>query len=334
VRPPGTATARRGRHAAFFVTTLLVSAVFTYLAVRGIDTAETWHALTTLDYRWLVAATAAFVLSVVVRAWRWRLLFEPARRPALEPTLKALLLGLFFNSILPARAGEAVRIVALRHYAVVPIAESTATVVVERIFDVLSLLFLLFVLAPWLPPLAWLKTAAALGAAFFLVVAAAVVVIVRYGERPIRFVLRPLERVGGTDVDALATSVNRGLAPLRRAGHGLVAAVWSLILWLVTGLSVWLLMLAFAIHLSFLAALLTTVAIGLAFVVPAAPAAIGVFEAAAIASTKAYGVPQSQGLAFALVLHALNFFPYVVAGLVLVMTLPSRGWLRRVQNAS
>jgi uncharacterized membrane protein YbhN (UPF0104 family) len=92
-------------------------------------------------------------------------------------------------------------------------------------------------------------------------------------------------------------------------------------------------MLAFDLHLSFVAALLTTVAIGLAFVVPAAPAAIGVFEAAAIASTKAYGVPQSEALAYALVLHALNFFPYVLAGLVLVATLPSRGWLRRVENA-
>jgi hypothetical protein len=333
VRGLSTPAARRSRHAAFLIGALLVSALFTYLAVRGIDTADTWHALTTLDYRWLVIAGAAFVLSIVVRAWRWRLLFEPGRRPALEPTVKALLLGLFFNSILPARAGEAVRIVALRHYAVVPIAESTATVVVERIFDVLSLLLLLLVLAPWLPPLAWLKTAAALGAAFFVIVAAAVAVIVKYGERPIRFVLRPLGRIRGTEVDTLATNVNRGLAPLRRAGHGTVAAVWSIILWLVTALSVWLLMLAFDLHLSFVAALLTTVAIGLAFVVPAAPAAIGVFEAAAIASTKAYGVPQSEALAYALVLHALNFFPYVLAGLVLVATLPSRGWLRRVENA-
>jgi hypothetical protein len=51
-------------------------------------------------------------------------------------TTKATLLGLFVNSILPLRAGEAA--VALKRYPAVPLAESTATVAVERLFDVLD----------------------------------------------------------------------------------------------------------------------------------------------------------------------------------------------------
>jgi hypothetical protein len=52
-----------------------------------------------------------------------------------------------------------------------------------------------------------------------------------------------------------------------------------------------------------------------------------VYEAAAIAATKAYGVPQSQGLAFAVVLHALNLFPFIAAGLVLLAMLRRPGTL-------
>jgi len=324
------------RKAAFFAGTLLISAAFTYLALRDVDFDDTWRALHGLRYGWLGLSTLAFVLSILVRAIRWQVLFEPGRRPPLWATTKAMLLGLFFNSILPARAGEAVRVVALRYYARVSLAESTATVVVERVFDVLSLLLLLLVMAPWLPHVGWLRTAAALGIALLVLLACAITAIVLYGERPIRFLLRPIRRLPSfreMDVDAIAANVNRGLGPLRRAGHGLIGFAWTMAAWLVMGLSFWFLMLSFDLHLPFLAALLTTVAVGLAFVIPAAPAAFGVFEAAAIAATHAYGVPPSEGLAFALVLHALNLFPYLLAGLVLLALLPRRGWLKGAEGA-
>ena len=53
---------------------------------------------------------------------------------------------------------------------------------------------------------------------------------------------------------------------------------------------------------------------GLGLILPASPAAVGVFEAAVLVALKAYGVPESRALSYALVLHALNFFPYIVAG--------------------
>jgi uncharacterized membrane protein YbhN (UPF0104 family) len=102
---------------------------------------------------------------------------------------------------------------------------------------------------------------------------------------------------------------------------------------LIVGVSLWVLMVGFGLHLSFLAAVLATVAVGLAFIVPAAPSAVGVFEAAAIAATNAYGVPRSQGLAYALALHALNLFPFIAAGLVLLATLPRPSELKRVEGA-
>jgi uncharacterized membrane protein YbhN (UPF0104 family) len=314
----------------------MVSALFAYLALRNVRYDETWHALRSIDYRWILPATGALAVSVVARAARWRVLFEPGRRPPLWQTTKAMLLGLFFNSILPLRAGEAARIVALRRYAAVPLAESTATVAVERVFDVLALLLLLFVAAPWLPHVSWLQNAAVLGIALFVVLTCAIAALVMLGERPVRSLLRPLAKLPGLhdlDLDRLAVSVNRGLSPLRRPGHGLLGFAWTVGSWLIVGVSLWVLMVGFGLHLSFLAAVLATVAVGLAFIVPAAPSAIGVFEAAAIAATNAYGVPRSQGLAYALALHALNLFPFIAAGLVLLATLPRPSELKRVEGA-
>jgi uncharacterized membrane protein YbhN (UPF0104 family) len=47
---------------------------------------------------------------------------------------------------------------------------------------------------------------------------------------------------------------------------------------------------------------------------------VGVFEAAALVGLKAYGIEKADALSFAIVLHAVNFFPYVLAGgLVLLL---------------
>ena len=81
---------------------------------------------------------------------RWRSLFAPPSRPSVKVITHANLIGYLFNTILPTRAGEAARVIAIRRAGGSP-AEATGKVVVEGVYDVLSLLVLLFVTTPWLP---------------------------------------------------------------------------------------------------------------------------------------------------------------------------------------
>jgi uncharacterized membrane protein YbhN (UPF0104 family) len=92
----------------------------------------------------------------------------------------------------------------------------------------------------------------------------------------------------------------------------------TLLSWLLLALAFWFLMIGFDLGLSPLAGLLVVIATGLAFIIPAAPAAVGVFEAAGLAVTSAYGVARSQALAYVLVLHVLNFAPFILAGLLIL----------------
>ena len=83
-------------------------------------------------------------VAIVLRALRWRLLISPEHRPSMRAVTSALLVGYLFNSILPARAGEAIRVVVLRQLAGTPRFEGLGTVIAERAIDVLTLLVLLF----------------------------------------------------------------------------------------------------------------------------------------------------------------------------------------------
>jgi uncharacterized membrane protein YbhN (UPF0104 family) len=60
------------------------------------------------------------------------------------------------------------------------------------------------------------------------------------------------------------------------------------------------------------------VAIGLAMILPSLPAAIGVFEGATLIALRAYGVPHSTALPYALVLHLVNFVPFVLVGALIL----------------
>jgi uncharacterized protein (TIRG00374 family) len=300
---------------------VVLSVLFGYLAIRQIRIAATWDALRSSNYLWLLPVTAALALSVAMRIYRWGLLFEPARRPGFAPLAKATLIGLFFNNILPARAGEAARVVALRSSAGTSMAEAAATIVVERLFDVLGLFALWFVCAPWLPHVIWLRAAlvvavGALAAVVLLAIAA-------------RFLARspapasPLARVRFLSHPAFLgamSNVTHGLAALRRPPVAVAASLWTIGGWVMFGIACWWLMIGFGIHVSPLAGLLVVVAIGLAFIVPAAPAAVGVFEAAGLAALSAYGVPSSRAFAYVLVLHALNFFPFIAVGVALLVS--------------
>jgi hypothetical protein len=101
-----------------------------------------WEGLRTSDFVWLMPALGVLALSLWVRAVRWQLLFQPETRPPIGPTTRATIVGQFFNNILPARAGEAARIVMLKQEAGTSRTESLGTAVAERISDLLALLVL------------------------------------------------------------------------------------------------------------------------------------------------------------------------------------------------
>jgi uncharacterized protein (TIRG00374 family) len=296
---------------------LLVSAGFGYLAVRGVRFGSVWRGLRESDYVWLIPAFAALAAFIWTRVVRWRALFEPARRPPSRSAWSALLIGYLFNNVLPARAGEAARIVALNREAGTSRAESAATVVVERVYDILSLLILLFVSLPWLPNVSWLRTAAALAIGLSIALIATIVVLTVYGERPVRAILLPFARLpflSSERIDYAARNLVRGFVGFRHVRLALVALVWTFAGWLVLALCFWLVMEGFHLHLSYVAALLALIATGIGAIVPSSPAGIGVFEAAVVVALDPFGVSRSQALSYAVVLHALNVLPLVAAG--------------------
>ena len=310
-------TRRPGRRALALTATIVLAGLFTYLAVRGVHWHRAWLALKHCDAWWLVPAMAAFGVQVVLRAMRWRSLFARERRPPRGPIMAATLIGYLFNNIMPARAGEAARVVALAQRTETPAAEIVGTALVERAYDVLSILIIFFCASPWLPHESWFTTAAILAGVAAVLLAVVIWVLAVHGDRPLRWLVRPLGRLPGITPERAereAATLAVGLSGLRERRVALEALLWSIAAWMMSAVWAWCVLLAFEPSRGFGTGVLVTVVIGLSMIIPSPPAAVGVFEAAGVAALAAYHVHDSAALPYALVLHVSNFVPLVIAG--------------------
>jgi uncharacterized protein (TIRG00374 family) len=325
LRPPA-GSRRFGLRTLLYALVIVLTLVFSVIALRDVDFDRVGTALAHSDYYWLAPALAAFGVATFIRALRWHALFAPGRRPPVRAVGNAMLVGYLFNNILPARAGEAARVVVLRQRARTPTTEVVGTVVVERVFDVLSILVIFFVASHWLPHVSWFHTAAIAAIVLAVGLMAVIAVLVVYGDRPVRYVARPLGRLPlltAEKVEHAAGDLVHGLAGLHRPWVAIMGFFWSIVAWMLSAVSAWLVTYAFgglhlpgSTHLGLDAGVLVAVALGLAMILPSPPAAVGVFEAAALLALNAYGFSKSQALPYALVLHVLNFVPFLLMGLL------------------
>lgn len=121
---------------------LVLAGVLLYFAYKDTDFEQMAADLRNAHYGWLVLSLFPMMFSHWIRAERWRLLMQPLGfRPSSTNTFMAVMAGYFANLILP-RMGEVTRCGLLQKSDDVPLDNSIGTVVVERIFDVLMLLFI------------------------------------------------------------------------------------------------------------------------------------------------------------------------------------------------
>ncbi len=127
---------------------VLISVVFIWLALRGLQFQQFWTAVQTADYWWLLPGIALYFIAVWVRAWRWHYLLRPVKKIPTQKMFPIVAIGYMGNNIYPARAGEVLRAVILKRKEDVSISASLATIIVERIFDGVVMLGFVFVNLP------------------------------------------------------------------------------------------------------------------------------------------------------------------------------------------
>ena len=296
---------------------LVASGALIYLIATQFDLAQALRAIRSADPLWLGLATASYCLLFVLRGRRWVVLLQPIKKVSTGAATEAFLIGFMANNVLPARLGDVTRALVLAKREKVPRSATFSNVMLERIFDgltVVAILSLVLWIAPpdadWVAPVGW-GMAALFGG---LVLCSGLV-----AWRQAWMVARLHDVLGhGPRVRQLAdlvAKVGRGLATLRDPGQTAHVLGLSWMIWALEVVVYLFLQEAFGLTVPVLGMALVMSVLTLGLTVPSAPGFVGVFEAAVIAGVTIFGVAPADATAFAITLHLIHYIPGTLLGL-------------------
>jgi len=293
-----------------------------WLTARGTDPASLRDSLQAARVTPMLGATVLVVATVAVGAERWRRLAYPPRGGGnYRHFVAALVTGQMLNVLLPIRLGEVARIYLISRDQGLPAGRVAATVVAERLLDVIALAvgvsWLLLHLA--LPE--WLRASAGaiLGAA--AVAIGSVTAIAWRGGKLIGLIEGRVSLVSARAALFLRRYGDFAVEQMRSLLQPANVMVW----WLTAALVVlaaatnWVLFQAFELPLSASVALLLFVALQVGGIPVATPGNVGVVHLLTVWILTAFGVDRAVALAYAVVLHLIASGSKVIAGVALLM---------------
>lgn len=304
---------------------IAISAIFLYLAFRGQDFGEIGEALRQTAIWWVLPALVLYFIGVYLRAIRWRILLRTVAPDATTGKLfPIIIIGFMANNILPLRAGEIVRSVVIGKEFGVRKTSALATIAVERIFDGITMLGFLAFSMIFVSLTSELQHLAIISFLVFAGLLLAMLLLTFAGDfvtRVLQLVLGPLPDAVGERAEQLAESFLSGLGVLKSRGDLAKVVGTSIGAWTLEASMYYLLAIGFGAQvrdvMTGAVTLLTTGVANLSTLIPGAPGYIGQFEyGVKLVLNGAFGIPESQALAYALLVHAALYFPITLLGLV------------------
>lgn len=308
-------TGTKSQNALRVAASLLVAVLLLWFFFRKVSLRDVGEILAAVRLGPLWAAVSLALISYGARAWRWGLLLRGVGKPRYTTLAGCTAAGFATSTVLPARLGELVRPLLLSARAGLPPAATLASIVAERLLDLLTVVFL-FALAlltgrqgqeALLPSLLWtLVTVAALGTALVILVKARETIVAwlsarakgRWGERLVSF----------------AREILLGLSFWGDLRHALSLVFASLLTWGLAISQVAVTAQAFGKTLSLREATLVLAVSVVGLAVPT-PGGVGGFHAATQFALVTIAVwPLPQATAFALLHHAICFVPVTLVG--------------------
>jgi uncharacterized protein (TIRG00374 family) len=308
------------------IVSVLAIALFAWF-LRHANLADVWVQVRRARMELLLAGFFAVILTYIVRAYRWQFLLHPIGPTRFRTALRTTVIGFAALGVLPARAGDVLRPYLLARQEGLSTSATLATIVMERVLDLIAVLSLLVfyvwgVSDPSSLPAAYrrpIEVSAALAGAAAVVLMGLMWVLATHPERIGRLVFsaarllphRVADRLAG-----LAQTFSSGFAVAREPRALALALFWSFPLWLAIAAEAWLVTIAFNIAMPFTGTFLLQALLVIGVAVPT-PGAVGSYhEAYRIGVTTFFGAPDDAAVAAAIVTHAISYVPVVLTGFI------------------
>jgi uncharacterized membrane protein YbhN (UPF0104 family) len=278
---------------------VLAVAVGLYFFVRGLDGRALLAALRDAAPAPIAVAAGLSFVNMLCKSIGWRVLLGPSHAVPILRLYRYTLAAFAGSLLVPARAGEALRVWLLRQRDGVPVTTSAAVAVSEKLLDGTALAAAvapLLVLMPGLP--AWVGRSIGLLLLGMAVGLVALWVVRRTAPK-----------------DGLLGRLAAGMTGLTSARATLLALGAYLLAHACDIGGILLVLRAVGVHVGPAVGMLILLGVNVAILVPATPGNLGSLEIGAMAALDLVGVPAPAAMAFALLYHAEQVIPLLIVGL-------------------
>jgi len=329
---------------------IIISVIALYFAFRNVPLADLAVYLVSINYFWILPSVAVVLISFALRAFRWQIILESARKVSFWRAFHPLMIGFMINCILPGRIGEVARPAVLQKNEQVPFSTGLATVAVERVFDVgIMIVFFIALLATvQIDPNLDItfgkyhlnkETLITVGGAIFklliFLLAGMILVIIGRTRNVINGLIMGIPSLfffAGSDFKektkkkfcaSLVSFVENfasGLALVKYPTKMIACIGLSAVIWSLSALSYYLIAQGCpGIELSFNEMFAVMLIICLFIALPSVPGFWGIWEAGGVFALAIFGISSKEAAGFTLANHAIQMFPVIIAGLISAM---------------
>ena len=310
------------RRAGILVAAILVAGLLAF-ALSRLGLHRSGHALITATPGWVALALVLMALSLLLRSASWHETLRaalPGMPIGWASVVRSTMIGVMASAALPGRIGEPARMLVLTrrldgpNRRLLPVV--AGTIFSQTLINLLALSVLAGVTFTAVP----LLHGHVAGIVTALAVPLAIAGLVLAGPRLLSLAARSGSRrlsAGANAVTRLLQLARRGLIVFARPRYGATAITFQLLAWTLQWLACYSIVLALGLHLH--AGLATAAAILLAVnvsaILPATPSNVGVFQAACLVVLSAYGVGAGPGLAYGIILQAVEVITALLLGI-------------------
>lgn len=332
-----------------------ISGALLWLLFRNLDWSASWGVLDRMHWGWFIAANIPSWLVMLIRVFRWREIVHAAAPTRLVDIFYATQIGMFANIVLPARAGELVRPLALSRLdpRITP-EQAVGLAAVDRLTDMVALCVAALVSAAAFTPSADVVIPAATfgtgvdlrlpadqliavarsSAVVLLAVLTLLVALVlkrSWTLRAIDWSFGLLSRRLAAWVGERAERFTDGLAAIRSLRRILLATALSLALWGSFVVSNACYFWAFGASVPWYMPFVMQAMLMAAISVPGMPGFVGQFHLPIVFVMVMVGFVPDEAKALAILFHGMNMVPVVSLGVFCLATtdLSIRELLRR-----
>jgi len=306
---------------------LIIGICLFWLVFRNTNLDQILTQLTRFNLLWIGASVGINIISQLIRAYRWKLLFKPLNyKPKIFNLFLAIIILAFTNQIIP-RGGEFSRLGVINRVEKIPFSKLLGIALAERTTDFIVLILIAIGILIWqfssiqkllhlpqvdMQQINYIKTFIIIAVSIGII-AVTIFIIKRFGWfRRTRVKIRKIRN-----------DIAKGFSSLRRIKHKPLYTFYTILIYILWLLALYVIFFAYppTSDLPLKAAIFTFGLATLAFLLPV-QAGIGAWHFIVIQCLVLYGIDTESGKVFSLVAHATTNLIFIALGAISFMLIP------------